>query len=80
MTIISVSEECKRLLELVDEIGESHTPIAIKGKRGNAVLVSEEAWRAIQETLYLTAIPGMREAIVDGMATPTSELHEDPGW
>ena len=48
MTIISVSEARKRLIELVDEVGESRAPIAIKGKRGNAILVSEEAWRAIQ--------------------------------
>ena len=80
MTIISVTEARKRLIELVDEVGESRAPIAIKGRHGKAVLVSEEAWRAIQETLYLTAIPCMREAIVDGMATPTSELREDPGW
>ena len=80
MTSISVTEARKRLFALVDEVGESHAPIEIKGKRGNAVLVSEDDWRAIQETLYLTAIPGMRESIVEGIATATSELSEDPGW
>jgi len=43
-------------------------------------VVGEDDWRAIQETLYLKAIPGMRESIVDGMATPTSDLSEEPGW
>ena len=52
----------------------------IHGKRGNAVLVSEEDWRAIQETLYLTSIPGMRESILEGMAAPESALSETPGW
>ena len=80
MASISVTEARKRLFALVDEVGESHTPIEIHGKRSNAVLVSEDDWRAIQETLYLTAIPEMRESIVDGMATPTSDLSEEPGW
>ena len=52
----------------------------ILGKRGNAVLVSEEDWRAIQETLYLCSIPGMRESIMEGMAAPESALSESPGW
>ena len=52
----------------------------ILGKRGNAVLVSEEDWRAIQETLYLCSIPGMRESILEGMAAPESALSETPGW
>ena len=80
MAAISVTEARRRLFALVDEVGESHTPVEIHGKRGNAVLVSEDDWRAIQETLFLTAIPGMRESIVDGMAVPESELSEDPGW
>ena len=52
----------------------------INGKRGNAVLLSEEDWRAIQETLHLLSIPGMRESILEGMATEASELSTEPGW
>ena len=52
----------------------------IHGKRGSAVLLSEQDWRAIQETLYLTSIPGMREAILEGMAAPIDELSDDAGW
>ena len=52
----------------------------IHAKRGNALLVSEDDWRAIQETLYLTSIPGMRESIMEGMAAPESALSESPGW
>ena len=80
MASISVTEARKCLVALIDEVSESHAPIEIRGKRGNAVLVSEDDWRAIQETLYLTAIPGMRASIVDGMASPTSDMSEDPGW
>ena len=77
---ISVTEARRRLFALVDEVGESHAPVEIHGKRGNAVLVSEDDWRAIQETLYLTSIPGMRESIMEGMAAPESALSESPGW
>jgi PHD/YefM family antitoxin component YafN of YafNO toxin-antitoxin module len=54
--------------------------VQITGKRGNAVLLSEDDWRAIQETLHLVSIPGMREAILEGMATDVSELCSEPGW
>jgi len=77
---ISVTEARRCLFALVDEVGESHAPVEIHGKRGNAVLGAEEDWKAIQETLYLTSIPGMRESILEGMAAPESALSETPGW
>ena len=80
MGSISASEARRRLFSLIDEVRESHQPVEIHGKRGSAVLLSEQDWRAIQETLYLTSIPGMRESILEGMATPIDELSEDAGW
>ena len=80
MTSVSATEARKRLYALIDEVGQSHQPIAITGKRGNAVLLSEQDWRAIQETLHLVSIPGMRESILEGMATDVSELSPEPGW
>ena len=80
MTSISATEARKRLYALIDEVGQSHEPLQITGKRGNAVLLSEEDWRAIEETLHLVSIPGMRESILEGMATDVSELSTDPGW
>ncbi|MBW0166002.1 MAG: type II toxin-antitoxin system Phd/YefM family antitoxin [Vulcanococcus sp.] len=80
MGSISASEARRRLFSLIDEVRESHQPVEIHGKRGSAVLLSEQDWRAIQETLYLTSIPGMREAILEGMAAPIDELSEDAGW
>ncbi|MBM5820719.1 MAG: type II toxin-antitoxin system prevent-host-death family antitoxin, partial [Cyanobacteria bacterium K_DeepCast_150m_m2_101] len=62
------------------EVRESHQPVEIHGKRGSAVLLCEQDWRAIQETLYLASIPGMRESILEGMAAPINELSEDAGW
>ena len=80
MTTMSATEARKQLYQLLDEVARSHEPVQITGKRGNAVLVSEDDWRAVQETLYLVSIPGMRESILEGLATPTGELEDEPGW
>ena len=80
MTSITASEARKRLYKLVDEVAESHEPIQIAGKRKSAVLLSEEDWRAIQETLYLSGIPGMRESIRKGLETPVGKCDREPGW
>ena len=80
MTTVSATEARKRLYTLIDEVGESHEPVQITGKRSNAVLLSEDDWRAIQETLHLVLIPGMRESILEGMATEVSELSSEPLW
>ena len=67
-TTLTASEARANLYRLIDQTAESHQPIRIAGKRASAVLVSEADWDAIQETLYLTSIPGMRESIKEGMA------------
>jgi prevent-host-death family protein len=77
---ISATEARKRLYALIDEVGDSHEPLQITSKRGNAVLLSEADWNAIQETLRLVSIPGMRESILEGLATPAEELSDQPGW
>lgn len=80
MSVLSVSEARAKLYRLIDEATSSHEPIVIKGKRNSAVLVSEDDWRAIQETLYLLNIPGMRESIREGMATPVEECDQELDW
>jgi len=80
MKTFSITEARKNIYKLVDHAADSHEPIQITGKRNNAVLVSEEDWRAIQETLYLASIPGMRKSILEGMNTPLTETSENPGW
>lgn len=70
MTSLSVAQAQSKLYQLLDEAAESHAPIQITGKRANAILVSEEDWRSIQETLYLVSIPGMRDSIREGMTEP----------
>jgi prevent-host-death family protein len=80
MPIIPATKARAKLYRLINEVTLSHEPIIITSKRGNAVLISEDDWRAIQETLYLLSIPGMRESIKEGLATPIEECSEDPGW
>lgn len=80
MTTLSATEARKCLYSLVDDVAESHDPIQIVGKRHSAVLISEDDWRAIQETLYLTSIPGMRESIQDGIKSPVEECDEELDW
>ena len=80
MATVSTTEARKDLYRLVDQVQDTHEPIQITGKRGNAVLVSEADWQALQETLFLVSIPGMRESILEGMGTPPDELEDEPGW
>lgn len=74
MNIVTASEARANLYRLIDESAASHHPVIIKGKRNTAVLVSAEDWASIQETLYLTSIPGMRESILEGMNGPRTEF------
>ena len=80
MTTLTATEARKCLYSLVDDVAESHDPIQIVGKRNSAVLISEEDWRAIQETMYLTSIPGMRESITEGIKIPVEECAEKLEW
>ena len=80
MSVIKATDARSKLYRLIDEVSSSHNPITITGKRGNAVLLSEEDWKAIQETLYLLSIPGMRESIRTGLETPVEECAEELDW
>ena len=80
MTNITATEARRRLYKLLDEVAQSHEPVQIAGKRNSAVLIGEDDWRSIQETLYLTSIPGMRESILAGLKTPVDECKEELDW
>lgn len=80
MATITATEARSKLFRLIDETAESHQPVHISGKRNSAVLVSEEDWSAMQETLYLMSIPGMREAIRKGLDTPLGKTSKILKW
>ncbi|HCC81794.1 MULTISPECIES: type II toxin-antitoxin system Phd/YefM family antitoxin [unclassified Methylophaga] len=80
MSGITATEARSNLYRLIDETAESHQPVVIMGKRNKAVLISEEDWTAIQETLFLLSVPGMRESIREGMDTPVEECNKELEW
>jgi len=80
MTILTASEARANLYRLIDQTAESHQPIFISGKRTVAVLLSEDDWKAIQETLFLLSVPGMRESIKEGMAEPLEQSDTELDW
>ena len=80
MTTLTATEARAKLYKLLDQAASSHEPVQITGKRGNAVLIAEEDWRAIQETLYLLSIPGMRESIRKGLKTPVEKCSKGIKW
>lgn len=80
MKTMTVSRARQQLYTLLDDTAESHEPVEIAGKRHKAVLVSEEDWRSIEETLYLLSIPGMRESIRKGLKTPLKECADELDW
>ena len=70
----------QNLFRLIEQVNTEHEPVLITGRRGSAVLLSEDDWHAIQETLYLNSIPGVAESIQEGMKTPVSELDDAVEW
>ena len=77
---ISATGARAQFFQLIERVAQEHQPIQIVGRRANAVLVSEEDWKAIQETLNLLSVPGMRDSIRKGMREPGRRLRKKPGW
>ena len=80
MTTLTATEARKRLYNLLDDVADSHAPVQIAGKRHSAVLVSETDWRAIQETLFIESIPGMKASIIKGLKTPMEKCGKGLDW
>jgi len=80
MTTVNVTEARANLYKLIDDASASHEPVVITGKRGNAVLLAEGDWNAINETLYLLSVPGMRGSIIEGMQEVLEETSTELKW
>ncbi len=80
MTVVSTDNAQSNLAALIAQVTQSHEPVQIVSGAQSALLVAEEDWRAIQETLYLIANPAVRESIIEGLNTPVEECSEEPGW
>lgn len=80
MTTLTITEARKRLYRLVEDVQSSGEPVHLTGRHGDAVLLSAADWRAVEETLYLLSIPGMRESIMEGMQTPSDDMETELDW
>jgi prevent-host-death family protein len=80
MSTVPLAEAQVKLQALINEVSKSHEPILISGNASNTVLVSEEDWKGIQETIYLFSIPDVGVSIVESLATPISECSETLEW
>jgi len=80
MTTLNVTEARANLYKLIDETTASHEPVVITGKRGNAVLLAQDDWNAINETLHLLSVPGMRESILEGMQESIDSAATELNW
>ena len=78
--VMTVSQARSNIYKLMDETSQTHQPIMITGKRNNVVMISEEDWNAIEETLYLNSVTGMVDSIKEAMDAPDSEFSEDIEW
>ncbi len=80
MSVLTASVARSNLYNLIDQTNESHEPVIISGKRNNAVLIAEEDWKSIQETLFLISIPGMKESIINAMKEPIENSIKKINW
>ena len=80
MTTVSTTQARSNLYRLVDEVNNSHQPVTITGRKSHAVLVGEDDWRAMQETMHLLSVPGMRESIREGLKTPIDDCDKALDW
>ena len=80
MTTVNVTEARANLYKLIDDASVNHEPVVITGKRVNAVLLAEDDWNAINETLYLLYVPSMRESIIEGMQENLDETSTELEW
>ena len=80
MTTLSLEEATPKLAELLHQTSATHEPIMIAGENQLGVLMSEEYWRGMQETIFLMSIPGMTESIKESRAEPLDSCSKTLDW
>ena len=80
MTTLNATEARANLYKMIDDTTVNHEPVFITGKRGNAVLLAEADWKAINETLHLLSVPGRRESIIKGMQETLDDCTTELDW
>ena len=80
MATYNATNARKNFFQLLESVSNDHEVLTITGKHGNAVMLSQDDWENISETLYLSSMPGMADSIKEGMNTPLADCSPDPGW
>lgn len=80
MPVLNVKNVKDKLDSILAEVQNTYEPIIIAGEKHSAVLISEDAWRSIEETLYLSSIPGMKDSIVNGMREKIEDCSSTVEW
>jgi PHD/YefM family antitoxin component YafN of YafNO toxin-antitoxin module len=80
MPVLSVKNVKERLDTILEAIQDTYEPLIIAGEKHSAVLISEDVWRSIEETLYLSSIPGMKESIISGMKEKIEDCRSTIEW
>lgn len=80
MKTLTATQARKDIYRIIESLGQSHEAIQITGKAGNAILISESDWNAIQETLYLLSIPDIRATVKKGLKTPIEKCTKELDW
>ena len=73
MTTLTITNFRRNIYSLIENTVKFNEPVNITTKEGNAVMISEDEYNGLIETLYLTSIPGMREKLTEGLDTPLDE-------
>jgi len=80
MTTLTATQARANLFQLLDQTAQSHQPIQITGRRNNGVLISQEDFDSMQETLYLLAVPGMKASLLKARKAPLKSYTKKRPW
>jgi len=80
MPVLNVKNAKKKLDSILEEVQDTYEPLIIAGEKHSAVLISEDVWRSIEETLYLSSIPGMKDSIINGMKEKIEDCASTVEW
>jgi antitoxin YefM len=80
MSVTNITNARKKLYALVESVNISHEPVVITSKKGSVVMIAQEDWKSIEETLYLSSMPGMKKSIIKGLKEPLSKCTDTLNW
>lgn len=80
MKSISAAKLKNNFYDVLEELSLEDKPIKITGKKNNAILITEDHWNSLQETMCLLSIPGMKESILEAKNEPIENWSSKLPW